>query len=553
MIRMTVTVVLVYSLCWLPFNVLMVLHDLLRDVPGFHLAWAGCHWLAMSHTVFNPLILYWLNTTFRVTVLKMLYRWVPRCCRGCLDTKLDEVCPQYWQRSTTCTTSCGLHNCSLHHSSHRHHHRRTNSATTKFSTKRSFNGRHCEEVSEATCVPLTTLQPCLPTLQSSIAQQRHKSNNWTHLKSLSNSLQLQSRQLCTVAKSEQYLRSSTEGKQDQLEAGTQTEPSLQASIDAHAFGGSGQLYSQLVNSDLKNKKSSKFGCRDLSNKRSWYSEYKSVNSYKREKKDHDHKEFCSDNIYQLRGELEVSFPEVISKSGEKSRMCSDFNASSKRNYLSPFSNLVYGKETKGISHSTHLEHLANKNKFIITENKAALAHTSDSGINVRAISKSDTNLSLGLSTRGVVDSRATKENTEPAFPEQKVTQATESPKIISFAISYPRTSLPDSSSLQKSNLTQKNCTAQHDFSPKSSPYLRPSTRLNMPQDSDSNLGSTGNDFLENFESDPAPSTVKVHRNSSQETAATDHDEDDWSESEIILPDSMYSRFGKAANDRGCRV
>jgi hypothetical protein len=39
-------------------------------MSGFHVLWAACYWLAMSHTVFNPLILYWLNTTFRLAVLK---------------------------------------------------------------------------------------------------------------------------------------------------------------------------------------------------------------------------------------------------------------------------------------------------------------------------------------------------------------------------------------------------------------------------------------------------------------------------------------------------
>ncbi|CAL4133172.1 unnamed protein product, partial [Meganyctiphanes norvegica] len=68
MIKMMVTVVLVYTLCWLPFNVLMVVREHLPTVdswPHMKHLWTAFHWLAMSHTCYNPLILGWMNTKFR--------------------------------------------------------------------------------------------------------------------------------------------------------------------------------------------------------------------------------------------------------------------------------------------------------------------------------------------------------------------------------------------------------------------------------------------------------------------------------------------------------
>ncbi|XP_064102490.1 RYamide receptor-like [Macrobrachium nipponense] len=83
MIRLTLTVVLVYSLCWLPFNMLIVITDFHEELifwPHIHHVWFVFHWLAMSHACYNPLILCWMNAKFREGYLTFLYHVLP-CCK----------------------------------------------------------------------------------------------------------------------------------------------------------------------------------------------------------------------------------------------------------------------------------------------------------------------------------------------------------------------------------------------------------------------------------------------------------------------------------------
>ncbi|XP_034240392.1 RYamide receptor-like, partial [Thrips palmi] len=68
MIKMMVVVVAGYTICWLPFNALVVAWDTntgLGDWAGLPPLWFCTHWLAMSHSCLNPLIYYWMNARFR--------------------------------------------------------------------------------------------------------------------------------------------------------------------------------------------------------------------------------------------------------------------------------------------------------------------------------------------------------------------------------------------------------------------------------------------------------------------------------------------------------
>ncbi|XP_035919321.1 RYamide receptor isoform X2 [Anopheles stephensi] len=72
MIKMMVTVVIVFTICWLPFNFLMVMKlpsswDLL---PYF---WFAFHWLAMSHSCYNPIIYCYMNARFRSGFILVLH------------------------------------------------------------------------------------------------------------------------------------------------------------------------------------------------------------------------------------------------------------------------------------------------------------------------------------------------------------------------------------------------------------------------------------------------------------------------------------------------
>ncbi|CAB3360621.1 Hypothetical predicted protein [Cloeon dipterum] len=68
MVKMMIVVVLVLTVCWAPFNILLILQDVnseLNSWEGFPYMWFVFHWLAMSHACYNPLIYWWMNARFR--------------------------------------------------------------------------------------------------------------------------------------------------------------------------------------------------------------------------------------------------------------------------------------------------------------------------------------------------------------------------------------------------------------------------------------------------------------------------------------------------------
>ncbi|TMW43677.1 hypothetical protein DOY81_011243 [Sarcophaga bullata] len=84
MIKMMVTVVIVFTICWLPFNILILLlnDDVLLAWGPLPYFWFAFHWLAMSHSCYNPIIYCYMNARFRGGFLQIIYR-VPglrRCC-----------------------------------------------------------------------------------------------------------------------------------------------------------------------------------------------------------------------------------------------------------------------------------------------------------------------------------------------------------------------------------------------------------------------------------------------------------------------------------------
>lgn len=68
MIKMMIACVAAFLVCWLPLNLFIVVSDQYPDIynlSGISYVWFVCHWLAMSHTCYNPVIYFWMNAKFR--------------------------------------------------------------------------------------------------------------------------------------------------------------------------------------------------------------------------------------------------------------------------------------------------------------------------------------------------------------------------------------------------------------------------------------------------------------------------------------------------------
>lgn len=66
--RMLIAMVTIFGICWLPWNVINLIHDFAesRDSwPYFHLCFFLAHLMAMSSTCYNPFLYAWLNENFR--------------------------------------------------------------------------------------------------------------------------------------------------------------------------------------------------------------------------------------------------------------------------------------------------------------------------------------------------------------------------------------------------------------------------------------------------------------------------------------------------------
>jgi len=68
MIKMMVTVVIFYALCWLPLHTISLIGD---HNPAIYnnkytpVLWLCFHWLSMSNSCYNPIIYLWMSPKFR--------------------------------------------------------------------------------------------------------------------------------------------------------------------------------------------------------------------------------------------------------------------------------------------------------------------------------------------------------------------------------------------------------------------------------------------------------------------------------------------------------
>ena len=92
MVKMMITVVIIYALCWLPLHVIQLVGDWNGDIWYYQyiqLVWIACNWLAMSNCCYNPMVYCWMNSKFRNG-----FRYVLRYC-PCVTFDTDEHGPVY--------------------------------------------------------------------------------------------------------------------------------------------------------------------------------------------------------------------------------------------------------------------------------------------------------------------------------------------------------------------------------------------------------------------------------------------------------------------------
>ncbi|XP_014286994.3 tachykinin-like peptides receptor 86C, partial [Halyomorpha halys] len=93
-VRMFITVIAIFAICWLPYHGYFIYAYHNRSVtfstyiPHLYLAF---YWLAMSNAMVNPIIYYWMNNKFRVYFRQVI------CFCGCIKHQNMQNEPQSHQ------------------------------------------------------------------------------------------------------------------------------------------------------------------------------------------------------------------------------------------------------------------------------------------------------------------------------------------------------------------------------------------------------------------------------------------------------------------------
>ncbi|XP_037029317.1 RYamide receptor-like isoform X2 [Bradysia coprophila] len=129
MIKMMVTVVIVFIICWLPFNVLVLLLNdsafvTWEPIPYF---WFAFHWLAMSHSCYNPVIYCYMNARFRGGFVQILH---------CIPGVRRCFCVRQCARGRSGSIGTGFQLTGIDETSQL---QRVNTSTTFISTRRKTN------------------------------------------------------------------------------------------------------------------------------------------------------------------------------------------------------------------------------------------------------------------------------------------------------------------------------------------------------------------------------------------------------------------------------
>ncbi|XP_037083938.1 tachykinin-like peptides receptor 99D [Pollicipes pollicipes] len=68
-VKMMIVLVVIFAVCWLPYQVYFLVIPAFPELtqqPIVQEVFLGIYWLAMSNSMYNPLIYYWMNSRFRL-------------------------------------------------------------------------------------------------------------------------------------------------------------------------------------------------------------------------------------------------------------------------------------------------------------------------------------------------------------------------------------------------------------------------------------------------------------------------------------------------------
>ncbi|XP_029056380.1 tachykinin-like peptides receptor 99D isoform X1 [Osmia bicornis bicornis] len=78
-VKMMIVVVVIFAVCWLPFHVYFIIVSYFPEItnkPYIQEVFLGIYWLAMSNSMYNPIIYCWMNSRFRRGFARF-FSWCP--------------------------------------------------------------------------------------------------------------------------------------------------------------------------------------------------------------------------------------------------------------------------------------------------------------------------------------------------------------------------------------------------------------------------------------------------------------------------------------------
>ncbi|TKS85059.1 Substance-P receptor [Collichthys lucidus] len=89
-VKMMIVVVCTFAVCWLPYHVYFLLHQFFPDLfeqRYIQQVYLAVMWLAMSSTMYNPIIYYCLNSRFRAGFQQVFCCCAPTVAKEELELK----------------------------------------------------------------------------------------------------------------------------------------------------------------------------------------------------------------------------------------------------------------------------------------------------------------------------------------------------------------------------------------------------------------------------------------------------------------------------------